>query len=226
MDLGLDQRVVLVVGGHGLIGSAVVSKLREEGAIAIPASRSATDGEVIDGSSDDSVRRGVSRVLDAHGRIDGLVVAAAPSARTLDASKNSDPAQVLSAVDGKAMTFLRLANAVLPGMVDAGYGRVVGVSGQNAFLTGNITGSVRNAALIIAAKNLADSVAGSGVTVNAVSPGIVSHDPAREVAAAKSGESRPDDTAALIAFLISPLAAAISGESIAVGHRVRGVTWL
>jgi hypothetical protein len=50
----------------------------------------------------------------------------------------------------------------------AGYGRIVGVSGQNAFLTGNVTGSVRNAVLIIAAKNLADRVAGSGVTVNTV----------------------------------------------------------
>ena len=47
-----------------------------------------------------------------------------------------------------------------------------------------------NAALIIAAKNLADSVAGSGFTVNTVSPG------------------------------------AVSGESIEIGHRVRGVTLL
>ena len=49
------------------------------------------------------------------------------------------------------MTFLRLARAVLPGMREAGHGRVVAVSGQNAYLTGNIVGSVRNAALIVAA---------------------------------------------------------------------------
>jgi NAD(P)-dependent dehydrogenase (short-subunit alcohol dehydrogenase family) len=109
-------------------------------------------------------------------------------------------------------------------MTEAGYGRIVGISGQNAFLTGNVTGSIRNAALIIAAKNLADGAAGSGVTVNTVSPGTVTDNPGAEVAVAKGGESTPEQIADLVAFLASPLAGAISGESIAVGHRVRGVT--
>jgi NAD(P)-dependent dehydrogenase (short-subunit alcohol dehydrogenase family) len=106
-------------------------------------------------------------------------------------------------------------------MRKAGYGRIVGISGQNAFLTGNVTGSIRNAALIIAAKNLADELAGTGVSVNTVSPGIVSDDPASAVEAGKPGESSPEQIADLVAFLISPLSA-ISGESIAIRHRVRG----
>lgn len=226
VDLQLQNRVILVVGGHGLIGGAVVERLRQEGATAIPASRRDIGGVVMDAADDASVAEGLSQVLDEYGRVDGLVVAAAPSARTLDPARNSDPAQVLSAFDGKVLTFLRVANAVIPGMREAGYGRIVGVSGQNAFLTGNITGSVRNAALIIAAKNLADSLAGSGVTVNAVSPSIVSDAPSRDVAVGKSGQSRPEDIAALIALLVSPIGGAISGESIAVGHRVLGVTHL
>ncbi len=90
------------------------------------------------------------------------------------------------------MSFLRLANAALPIMARAGYGRLVGVTGQNAFLTGNVTGSVRNAALIIAAKNLADSVAGSGVTVNTVSPGAVYASPTSDVEVACGGETSPE----------------------------------
>jgi NAD(P)-dependent dehydrogenase (short-subunit alcohol dehydrogenase family) len=226
MDLRLRDRVILVVGGHGLIGRAVVAQLREEGAVAIPASRHAPDGIVMDAADEASVTAGLADVRAAHGRLDGLVVTAAPSARTLDPQRNSDPAQVLEAFDAKALTFLRLANAVLPEMTAAGYGRVVGISGQNAFLTGNITGSVRNAALIIAAKNLADAVAGSGVTVNAVSPSIVSDDPSPEVTLGRSGECSPQDVAVMVAFLLSPLSGAVSGESIAVGHRVRGVTGL
>jgi NAD(P)-dependent dehydrogenase (short-subunit alcohol dehydrogenase family) len=109
-------------------------------------------------------------------------------------------------------------------MTESSYGRIVGVAGQNALLTGNVTGSVRNAALIIAAKNLADSVAGTGVTVNTVSPGMVREDPTPQVRSAQAGEVRPTDVAALIAFLVSPIAGAVSGESIAVGHRVHGVT--
>lgn len=224
MDLGWNGRVALVVGGTGFIGRAVVARLREEGATVVVASRSGGDGIVLDSRDDASTDAGVAAVLAEHGRIDALVVTAAPSARTLDPTKNSTPAQVTEAFEGKAASFLRVANAVLPGMVDQGYGRIVGISGQGAFLTGNIAGSVRNAALIVMAKNLADAVAGSGVTVNAVNPGHVESAPSSEVAIASSGESTPDQIADLVAFLASPRAGAISGESIAVGHRVRGVT--
>ena len=215
---------MLVVGGTGLIGRAVVERLRQEGAIPVIASRHTPEGLTLDARDQESVDAGIGALLREHGRLDGLVVTAAPSARTLDASRNADPEQVIDAIEAKAMSFLRLANAALPIMTGTGYGRIVGVSGQNAFLTGNVTGSVRNAALIIAAKNLADAAAGSGVTVNTVSPGTVSPTPAAQVQPGRPGESSPDQIADLIVFLMSPRAAAISGESIAVGHRVQGVT--
>jgi len=151
MDLQLRDRVILVVGGHGLIGSAVVRQLTEEGAIAVAASRRAADALVMDAADDASVESGIARIIETHGRLDGVVVAAAPSARTMDPSKNSEPGQVRDAVDGKALTFLRVANAALEHMRDRGYGRIVGISGQNAYVTGNIAGSVRNAALILTA---------------------------------------------------------------------------
>jgi NAD(P)-dependent dehydrogenase (short-subunit alcohol dehydrogenase family) len=175
MDLRLHGHVVLVVGGTGLIGRAIVERIRTEGAIPVVGARRAAE-LVVDAADAASVDAAVT-LLQAHSRLDALVVAAAPSAGTLDASRNADPVQVLDAVNAKAMTFLRLANAVLPIMTKAGYGRIVGVSGQNAYITGNVTGAIRNAAVIIAAKNLADSVAGSGVTVNTVNPGTVSAHP-------------------------------------------------
>jgi NAD(P)-dependent dehydrogenase (short-subunit alcohol dehydrogenase family) len=226
MDLGLRGHVVLVVGGTGLIGRAVVEQLRAEGATVVAAARHITDGITLDAQDSASVTAALGQVVEQHGRLDALVVAAAPSAQTLDASRHADPEHVLSAVDGKAMAFLRVANAALPIMTRAGYGRIVGVSGQNAFLTGNVTGSVRNAALIIAAKNLADGVAGSGITVNTVSPGTVTASPAAEVEPGRGGESSPQQIADLITFLVSPRSGAVSGESIAIGHRVRGVTVL
>jgi NAD(P)-dependent dehydrogenase (short-subunit alcohol dehydrogenase family) len=221
MDLQLADRVVLVVGGTGLIGSAIAERARSEGATVVIASRSGKDGIELDGRDEKSVAAGIARVLDEHGRLDAVIVSAAPSARTLDPSLNSSPDQVADAFDAKALVFLRVANAALPIMRTAGYGRIIGISGQNAFITGSITGSIRNAALIIAAKNLADELAGTGVTVNTVSPGIVSPTPAVAVEPGRPGESSPTQIADLVTFLISPLAA-ISGESIAVGHRVRG----
>ena len=225
MDLQLADRVVLVVGGTGFIGSAIVARAREEGATVVVASRGGQDGIVMDARDDASVTAGIAGVLAEHGRLDAVVVTAAPSAQTLDASRNGDPAQVLEAFDAKALSFLRVANAVIPAMREADYGRIVGISGQNGFMTGNVTGSIRNAALIIAAKNLADGLADTGVSVTTVSPGTVSETPAREVAAGRGGESSPTQIADLVAFLISPLSA-VSGESIAIGHRVRGVVSL
>lgn len=106
-------------------------------------------------------------------------------------------------------------------MREAGYGRIVGLSGQNAFLTGNLAGSVRNAAVIIAAKNLADSPAGT--CHRQYGQPRRRHDAAVGRGCCRQGWGLdPADIANLIAFLVSPLAGAISGESIAVGHRVRG----
>ena len=223
MDLHLEHRVALVVGGAGFIGSAISSRLRDEGATVIVGSRTGTDGIRMDARDDESVTSAIRAIIAEHGRIDALVVAAAPSAQTLDPARQSDPAAVLDAIDGKAISFLRVARAVLPAMTAAGYGRVVGLSGQNAFVTGNLAGSVRNAALVVAAKNLADEVAGQGVTVNTVSPGIVSRDPDPRVERGQGGQTSPEEIANLVTFLCSPLSRGVSGESIAVGHRVRGV---
>ncbi len=226
MDLGLTGRVALVVGGTGLIGTAVVERLRAEDASVVVASRHPVNSSVLlDASSDQSVRAAIDLVTRDHGQIDVLVVAAAPAAQTLDQARSSDPAQVLGAIDAKAMTFLRVANAVVPGMRNRGFGRIVVISGQNALLTGNATGTVRNAATILLAETLADELAGTGVTVNAVNPGTVTNTPHSDVQPGRGGDSTPKQVADLVAFLCSPISA-LSGESVAVGHRVLGITSL
>lgn len=226
VDLHLQGQVVVIVGGAGYIGSAITQRFRDEGATAVVASRHGLNGPdslVMDAHNPDSIQSGVEEVLAKHGRIDALVVTAAPRAQTMDPAKSADPDQVLKAVDRKAVVFLRVAAAVIPVMREAGYGRIVAVSGQNAFMTGSIAGSMRNAATILIAKNLADELAGSGVTVTSVSPGIVDDEPASEVHVGRPGDTSPQQIADLVAFLASPLSG-VSGESIAVGHRIRGIT--
>jgi NAD(P)-dependent dehydrogenase (short-subunit alcohol dehydrogenase family) len=239
MQLGLDGVVALVVGGAGTIGTAVSAALAAEGAVVVLAGRTAATLEraaadlgpsagfvVLDTRDATSVGEGIADVISRFGPIGVVVNTAAPSARTLDASKNSDPDQVLDAFDAKALGYLRVANAVIPGMRAAGFGRIVNVSGQNAYLTATLTGAVRNSAVIVLSKGLADSLAGTGVTVNVVNPGIVTETPSPTVEVGRGGDSTPAQVAALVTFLASAPAAAISGESIAVGHRVLGSAWL
>jgi NAD(P)-dependent dehydrogenase (short-subunit alcohol dehydrogenase family) len=223
MDLQLKNRVALVVGGKGKVGSAVVHRLQAEGATVVIASRHATEeeGVALDSTDQASVDAGIASVLKKHGRIDVLIVAAAPSADTLDPETKSDPHEVAAAIDGKALGFLRVANAVIPRQRENGFGRVVVVGGQNVYVTGSIVASTRNAVLSVIAKNLADDVAGSGVTVNVVNPGPIVDEPAGVVQKGANGESSPQQIADLIAFLSSPLSV-VSGESVSIAHRMLG----
>ncbi|MDO9395599.1 MAG: SDR family oxidoreductase [Herbiconiux sp.] len=235
MDLGYSGQVVLVVGGTGLIGSHVAEALLAEGATVVAAARDgarlADLGErlgvatqTVDTTDDATVERLVEAVLTEHGRIDALVVTAAPSARTLDPSRDRDPAQIGSAVETKSLGFLRVTEAVAPHMVAAGHGRIVGLSGQNARSTASVTGAVRNVVLITIAKALADAYAGTGVGINVVNPGVVRADASTEAPApATAGESTPEQVASLVVYLASTAAAGVSGESIAVGHKLAGV---
>ncbi|XVV16056.1 SDR family NAD(P)-dependent oxidoreductase [Actinoplanes sp. CA-131856] len=229
MELGIAGRTALIVGGSGLLGRAVATALVAEGVHVVLAARDRSrlagaagdlDFVVLDTSDEDTVRAAVERIGD----IDILVNTAAPPAQTMDPTRHRAPEEVLAAVDAKAIGYLRVMNAVLPGMRDRGFGRVVNISGQGAHVTLSVTGAVRNQAVITAAKVLADEYAGSGVTVNVVNPGVVvTGTPSPEIARGASGESTPEQVAAVVTFLCSAPAAAVSGESVAVGHRLRGV---
>ncbi|MBG0564381.1 SDR family NAD(P)-dependent oxidoreductase [Actinoplanes aureus] len=236
MDLGIAGRTALIVGGSGLIGRAVAAALIRERVRVVLAARTAdrlTEAAgalgakvgtlTLDTRDANSVTPAIEELIAAEGAIDIVVNAAAPPASTLDPAKDQDPGQVLDAFDAKAVGYLRVIDAVLPYMRRTGFGRIINISGQNAFLTRSVTGAVRNAAVIVASKALADSVAGTGITINVVNPGPVTATPTPAPGPAGPGDSTPEQVAALVTFLASAQAAAISGESIAVGHRVHGV---
>ena len=141
------------------------------------------------------------------------------------------PLAQLDAEDGERMWKLhvdagvRLAQALTPHMTASGGGRIVLIGSRVAQgMPGRSLYAASKAALVALARSWAAELAGDGVTVNVVSPaatqtGMLS-DPARASSAPRLPPIgrliQPEEIAALVAFLLSAEAAAITGQDIAI----------
>jgi NAD(P)-dependent dehydrogenase (short-subunit alcohol dehydrogenase family) len=263
VDLQLTGRRALVTGGSRGIGKASAAALLAEGAQVAIAARdagrlTAAAGELgadagrtvhaveVDTGDDASVRRMAATAQDLLGGIDILVNCAAkpagqaPPLALLDVTGDA----FWSDVNVKVMGYLRCAQAVAPGMVEGGWGRIISVSGLAAFTTGSVIGSIRNVAVAAMTKNLADELGPSGVNATAVHPGLTRTEATPGVIAARAAAAGVDaaeierrmaslnltrtlmdasHVAVVITFLASPLSVSINGESIACGGGTPGV---
>lgn len=137
----------------------------------------------------------------------------------------------LRAEDGEAMWRLhvqaatRLAEALLPRMAAAGFGRLVLVGSRVAGgMPGRSQYAASKAALVALARSWAAEVVAQGVTVNVVSPAATDTpmlaDPARAGTPPKPPPMgrliRPAEVAALVAYLLGDEAAPITGQEIGV----------
>lgn len=127
-------------------------------------------------------------------------------------------------VDTALTAAFRLSRAVLPGMVERGWGRIVNFTGMKA-IRGYVEGAPISAAkhgVWGLTKALSQEFAPKGVTVNAISPGQIRNDwadaddPARVASIPTGFMGQPDDVAAVTAFLCLPSARFVTGQMIAV----------
>ena len=72
----------------------------------------------------------------------------------------------------KVLGYLRCAQAVAPGMIAQGWGRIINISGLGARNTGAVIGSMRNVAVAAMTKNIADELGPHGINVTVVHPGL------------------------------------------------------
>ena len=185
MDLGINGKRAVVAASSKGLGRGCAEALAEAGCTVIMNGRSAdslaeaaahvrdTYGvEVIEVACDVTTDAGRAQLLEAAGEVDILVTnAGGPPPGMWHDWERED---FIKALDGNMLTPIALMKAVLPGMMDRGWGRIVNITSQSvkspipvlglsnsarAGLTGYVAGTARQ-------------VAPSGVVINNLLPGI------------------------------------------------------
>jgi NAD(P)-dependent dehydrogenase (short-subunit alcohol dehydrogenase family) len=170
-------RTALVTGGASGIGAATAARLRAGGAEVAVFDREPVEGYVSvtgDIASSEDVNAAVTKTEEELGQIDVLVNSAGipgESLRTVDVS--DEEWQRVFAINANGSFYM--CRAILPGMIERGYGRIVLVA-SIAGKEGNPMAaaySASKAAVIAMTKAIGKDVAGSGVLVNCIAPAVI-----------------------------------------------------
>jgi len=242
MDLHLTGKTVLVTGASSIgLGRAIALGLAREGArLAISARRgdllreraqeikdvSGLEPAVIEADLYDPATpaRLAAAARERLGRVDILINAAGGS-RPISFDAPADAWE-----EAMMLNFFRLrelTHALVPGMVEHGWGRIINLTGSSEPHIINAANSAK-AAIHAWSKGLSRQIAKAGVTINCIQPGRITseqmlrmhptdeqrHEFTREVPMGRFGE--PDELADLAVFLASPRGSYITGTVIPV----------
>jgi len=221
-------RVALVTGGARGIGRTIARTLSERGADVHVFDRELPE----DGDAQAGLIYHAVDIADAASVANGIAAVGAPVAllvnnagitrdRSIAKMSDEDWADVLTVNLTGAFNVIR---AVTPVMSEAGYGRIVNVTSINGIRGkfGQANYSASKAGLIGLTKTAARELGRKGITVNAVAPGMVLTEMAKQLpqefrdkalAETVIGKlAKPEDIAAGVLFLLSEAAAMITGE--------------
>jgi len=255
LDLGLTGRRALVTGSSRGTGKVIVRTLAREGATVVVHATAGADPEPVvrdieaaggkafgvigDLATDEGASHVAIEVLAKVGGLDILVNnQGQPSASKWS---TTTAASWLDAYQVNTLSAVRMISAFLEGMRSAGFGRIVQIATIGTARPGPRMPDyyASKAAMANLTVSLARDVAGSGVTVNTVSPGLI-HTPeteawlrhlaekrgwgdrwedieargVKELAGSAVGRmARPEEVADLVAFVVSDRAGYLNGAN-------------
>jgi len=263
MNLGLKGKKAVVSGSTAGIGFAIAAALADEGA-----------SVVVNGRTEARVNAALEKIREHHKAADLLGVAAdlgtasgvqafvkrVPQADILVNNLGIFEVKLFAEIpdadwlrffEVNVLSGVRLSRHYLPGMLKNNWGRIIFISSESAFQipAEMVHYGMTKTAQVAVARGLAESVAGTGVTVNSVLPGPTASEgvagflesmakqrgvstaeiekeffkSARPSSLLKRFET-PEEIASVVAFVASAQSAAISGATVrAEGGVIRSI---
>ena len=234
-----SDRVVLITGATGGLGRAAAVAFAEAGdRVALSGTDEArlealardlglADGRWVAAPGDladpDGARSAVAAVLSAFGRIDillHLVGGFASGVPIVDVERSATQAML----DQHVWTTINVVQAVVPGMIERGWGRIIAAATAAAVTAPAKSGpyAAAKAAQEVLLRSLAKEVVGAGVTVNLVAMRAIDEGHERETDPSPKNApwTTPEEIVATIRFLCADEAAAINGARIPLDGRI------
>lgn len=254
MDLGINEKVALIVGADSGLGLATAKTLLEEGATVIitgieqESLNQAVDSlgapsnlhyYLVDVTKTDSLRALHQHIQQDVGKID-ILVHSAGIAGTSGLFHEIDESDWQETLDVDLMGAVRTVKEFLPDLRTGGWGRLIIISSENAeeAYLDEIPYDCAKAGLLTLVKGLSKTYAKEGLLVNAVSPAFIETPMTDAMMEQRSKElnvsieeaiqsfldekrpnielkrrGKPEEVAAVIAFLCSDKASFINGSN-------------
>ncbi|WP_348760806.1 3-oxoacyl-ACP reductase FabG [uncultured Salinisphaera sp.] len=236
----LAGQIALVTGASRGIGAAIADRLASDGAIVIGTATSEAGaaainerlapsgggGRALDVTDNAQIEALIKSVGQEFGAPGIVVNNAAITRDTLMMRMKEDDWQAV--IDANLSGVFRVSKAVLKGMMKARGGRIINIASVVGLMgnAGQVNYSAAKAGLLGLTRSMAREVGSRGITVNAVAPGFIETDMTRELSEettqAMLGQiplgrlGQVDDIASAVAFLASPQAGYITGETLSI----------
>lgn len=242
MQLDLSNEIALVTGASRGIGQSIAQALGKAGATVVGTATSESGAERITASLQDVGVNGrgmVLNVTDAD-QIQAVVKAigeayGAPTVLVNNAGITRDNLLMRmkddewdSIIDTDLSSVYRMSKACLRGMMKARRGRIINIASVVGLMgnAGQCNYAAAKAGILGLTKSLAREVGPRGITVNTVAPGFIATDMTDELNQEQKdallGQTplgklgSPDDIAAAVVYLASPVAGFVTGETLNV----------